>query len=59
MRYRDLFENAEIEVRLRHLPLATGQGDELFLPQTFHRVPIGALRDLPPPPAPTPPQPGG
>jgi hypothetical protein len=42
MRYRDLLENAEIEVTLRHTALQEGS-DALFFPRTFHRFPLGVL----------------
>jgi hypothetical protein len=41
--YRDRLQDAEIEVRLRYAPLSEGS-DALFLPGTFHRVPLGALQ---------------
>jgi hypothetical protein len=50
MRYRDLVDNSEIEVTLRHEPLPEGS-DALFFPRTFHRIPLPVL-DTPRPGAP-------
>jgi hypothetical protein len=54
IRYRDPGRDVSFDVVLRHMPLAEGS-DLLFLPATFHRVPLpqvpGATPAGPPPPA--------
>jgi hypothetical protein len=42
IRYEDRIENATIDVRIRHTPLADGS-DALFFPATFHRTPLTGL----------------
>jgi hypothetical protein len=42
VRYTDQSDNSEIEVQIRHAPLPS-DSEALFLPRTFHRIPLSEL----------------